>query len=107
MPLKRWQSLDFFSLPREDVAHLQVASTWKGQLIELHEQVQLQAWCDLEYFYFLVDAPFSDDPPPPKPPVERGLSTSDLWNYEVVELFVAGAPNASGQQPYLEIECSP
>lgn len=45
-----------------------------------------------------VDAPFFADPPPPAPPGP----TERLWEYEVVELFVAG-PGSD----YLELEFGP
>ena len=49
-----------------------------------------------------VSAPFHDDPPPPGEPG----STEGLWEYEVVELFVAG-PADDDAVPYTEIELSP
>lgn len=55
-----------------------------------------------------VEAPFYGDPPPPGPPGP----TSELWEYEVVELFVAesidgAASDDSGAVRYLELELSP
>lgn len=45
-----------------------------------------------------VDAPFVGDPPPPAPPGP----TQQLWEHEVVELFVQGPQGA-----YTEIELGP
>lgn len=44
-----------------------------------------------------VSAPFHDDPRPPGPPGP----VDQLWNYEVVELFLVGA------RSYLEVELNP
>ena len=50
-----------------------------------------------------VDAPFHDDLPPPGPPGP----TEKLWEHEVVEIFVAGAPDEDGVVEYVEIELGP
>ncbi len=47
-----------------------------------------------------VDAPFHGDPAPPGAPGP----TPGLWEYEVVEVFIAGGERA---ESYLEVEMSP
>ncbi len=50
-----------------------------------------------------IDAPFHNDPAPDHPPG----SVDGLWNFEVVELFIAGPPQRDGAIPYLEVELGP
>lgn len=51
----------------------------------------------------VVDAPSHGDPPPPGKPGP----TPGLWNYEVVEVFLAESSDSSETVRYLEIELSP
>lgn len=80
-----------------------IASTWDGDSIPSDERatvtLEFALGGDLRVF---VHAPLHGDPPPPGPPGP----TPGLWEYEVVELFVAeSAPDDSVR--YLEIELSP
>lgn len=61
--------------------------------------------------YLRLEAPFYDDPQPPGPVGP----TPELWNHEVVELFLVGSAPDSGIEgtsaddrvPYCELEMSP
>ncbi len=50
-----------------------------------------------------VDARYHGDLPPDTPPG----TTDGLWQFEVVEVFLAGAPGADGSVAYTEIELGP
>jgi hypothetical protein len=50
-----------------------------------------------------VDAPFHGDPAPPA----RPGPCDRLWEFEVVEVFLAGASSPGAPQPYTEVELSP
>src|SRR5690349_13129517 len=50
-----------------------------------------------------VDAPFHGDPAPPA----RPGPCDRLWEFEVVELFLAGAASDGSPVPYTEVELSP
>lgn len=58
-------------------------------------QLQLLTSGDLRVDF---DAPFHNDPPPPSAP---GI-TPQLWNFEVIELFISGQ-----HEHYLELEFGP
>ena len=95
--------------PRQDMKScvtLLVALTWNGEPIPDEERVELTL-CRLdEAIEIRVDAPYHGDPAPPGP---EG-SFDGLWDFEVVELFIAGEPTAQtseGEVPYTEIELSP
>jgi len=53
-----------------------------------------------------IDAPFFHDPAPPATTGDP-RSYDELWNYEVVELFVGPRGDAPGAFPYLELEFGP
>jgi hypothetical protein len=80
---------------------LRVDRAWSGEPLapEHHAELRLAAGDGL---LLTVDAPFHGDPPPPGPPG----STPELWEHEVVELFVAGEGPAD-EVEYLEVELSP
>lgn len=88
---------------RGEILELLVASTWDGQAVEPGEVATLRlASTPRGGLELTVDAPFHDDPAPPGAPG----STPGLWDYEVVELFIAEA-EPIGPVRYLEIELSP
>ncbi len=71
-----------------------VACTWDGQPVGPDERVEVTLWTAPGALHVEVDAPFHDDPPPPP--------GADLWNHEVVEVFLLGR-----DERYLEIELGP
>jgi len=90
------------ALPRSFPVHLEVGYTWDGTPVGEGETVHLGLRSEGEHLVLAVVAPFHGDPPPPGPPG----STPELWEHEVVELFLAGAGTAASV-PYLEVELSP
>ena len=77
---------------------LKIAQTWDGQAIEPDHAITLVLEVDGDELQVEVDAPLHGDPPPEAPPGP----TDQLWNYEVVELFIAGQDGT-----YTEIELGP
>lgn len=78
---------------------LRIAQTWDGQPIPDEQVATVRISADGDSALIVaVDAPFSNDPPPPGAPGPLW----GLWDYEVVELFVLGA-----DERYTEIELSP
>jgi len=82
---------------------LRIASLWDGAPARADEAVEVRLSDDGDRVRIDVDAPYHGDPPPPGPPG----ATFGLWEYEVVEVFVAGPPDAEGRVPYTEIEVGP
>ncbi len=84
-----------------------IASTWDGHDIDPGEQAQIVLHWDQDSLYIQVDAPFHNDPSPPGP----ARSTDRLWDFEVVETFIANALEATrplhAEIRYTEIELSP
>jgi hypothetical protein len=83
--------------------NLIIDKTWDGCGLDPHETTHLYLECQSEHWIVRVDAPWNGDPPPPGLPGH----TAGLWQYEVVEFFVAGTADANGDIPYLEVELSP
>lgn len=85
-------------------ARLVVGRTWEGRELpsKLHRRVDLTRRAGGAVDLALV-APYCGDPPPPGPPGP----TDRLWEHEVVELFLVGAPAAGAPIPYTELELSP
>lgn len=79
------------------LARLQIAQSWNGSPVAAAEQVQLEL--ELRPNGLLIDfwAPHYGDPLPAPP----AGSTPELWEYEVVEVFVAHG------ERYTEIELGP
>jgi len=77
---------------------LTIDKTWDGQPISNGESIRMNIHVVEEHLVIDLAAPFHDDSPPEGPPGP----TPGLWEYEVVELFIAGP----GEQ-YLEIELGP
>lgn len=74
-----------------------IASTWDGAPLPVTQQAHLTVKLDTHFLTLTVDAPFYQDPPPP----QAAGPCPELWEYEVVELFIA-----NGLQ-YTEIELAP
>ena len=84
---------------RADVAlELIIDRTWDGIPLESDAHTLLTIDRHPQGLRVSVNAPFYDDPPPDALPG----STWALWNYEVVELFIAGP-----DETYIEIELGP
>jgi len=85
--------------PKEPVVQLRcvVDSTWDGDPLGIDERVEVQIELGSAGAKIEIDAPYHGDPSPP----DRG-STPQLWDYEVVELFLLGA-----EEHYLELEFGP
>ena len=77
---------------------MQIKGLWNGAPVTNEHQIEVQVEPGPEVWRLTVDAPFYGDPPP------RALAgaTWGLWDYEVVEWFIAGP----GEE-YLEIELGP
>lgn len=86
---------------------LVIAQTWDGQPVDSDEQVTLDlSAADGDRLHIRVRAPFHGDPAP----AGRPGPTIGLWEHEVVELFVLGAPpDAPPDAPpvYTELEVGP
>jgi len=79
---------------------LVIARRWSGEAVAPHARVALAITGD--WLEVRVDARLVGDPAPAGPP--RALV--GLWEHEVVELFVAGAPHDDAA-PYVELELGP
>ncbi len=79
-----------------------IARTWQGDALPAAERARLELAGHEAGLAVTVEAPFYGDPPPPA----RPGPTDRLWEFEVVELFVAG-PGARSEMAYTEIELSP
>ena len=84
-------------------ARLDIGRTWDGQLLAASEKAAITLKIEPDAIHLDIDAPFHDDPAPSTSPG----SVDGLWNYEVVELFIAGPPQLDGRIPYLEVELGP
>ena len=87
---------------REPMQRLCIRTTWNGIELDAEEH----AWVDVERgptgLCVAIEAPFYGDAPPQAP----AGSTPGLWEFEVVELFVAGE-DRSKTSSYLELEVGP
>jgi len=77
---------------------LNIDRLWHGEEALSSERVEVAFTLAGPSLHVTVDASFHGDPAPPAPPGR----TDGLWNYEVVELFLA---NEAGH--YLELEFGP
>ncbi len=75
-----------------------IERTWDDHQARPGEVARVGLACTPEALLIAVDAPFHADPPPPGAPGR----TDELWNYEVVEVFLLGAGHR-----YLELEVAP
>ena len=81
-------------------AGLVIGKSWSGAAVDADLQASIDLSWDDRRLQLAVEAPFWSDPPPSGPPE----STEGLWNFEVVELFLAADDDATR---YLEIELGP
>lgn len=77
---------------------LPIERTWRGELLPRSHRARIEAALEGDALVVRFSAPYFDDPEPREP---RGV-LDGLWDYEVIELFVAG-PGSE----YLEIELGP
>lgn len=88
--------------PERPAQVLSIDRTWDGAPLPTREVATVEVLLDGGDLVVRVDAPFHDDPPPPRQPGP----TPGLWEFEVIELFIAG-PGSDERVPYLEIEMAP
>lgn len=86
-------------------ASLDISRTWEGRPLATEECTRVRLRSSPTDLWIQVDAPFYGDPPPPAPPG----ATDQLWNFEVVEVFLVEAASLEGGRVprYAEIELSP
>lgn len=78
---------------------LRIDAWWDGRPAHRVHHIEVQ-WIERDaHIELRVDAPHYGDPTPPQIPMGP---TDELWNFEVVEVFVAGPDDR-----YTEIELSP
>jgi len=82
----------------ETPLRLVVASTWDGEPLPADGQARIDVVRDGALLTASIDAPFAGDPPPP----HAAGSTWELWEHEVVELFLV-----SSDERYVELEWGP
>lgn len=82
---------------------LQIGHTWDGQPVPAAERATVRLRAEGSGVRVAVEAPFFGDAPPPASPGP----CDRLWQFEVVEVFLAGAADARGRVPYTEVELSP
>lgn len=92
--------------PLSEAVSLGIAHTWDGAPVGPEEAARAEI-CRVtaaggEGLLLRVEAPFHGDPPPEAAPGP----TPELWEHEVVEVFLAG-PGDPETVPYLEVELSP
>ena len=79
---------------------LAVAKTWDGRpLPALEVATVVLTAADDGGVDVAINAPFYNDPTPPLPPGR----TPGLWEWEVVEVFIAS--HGGGDCPYVEVGC--
>ena len=89
--------------PPTRTTHLTIAHSWDGTPIAKHKQFTLELNLTQEAMEIRFEGPANGDPPPPGP----AAATMGLWEYEVVELFVAEAGGDDQSVRYTELEFSP
>lgn len=78
-----------------------IGHSWDGiELAEQDKAVVAVNWLNNGDLSISIDAPFANDPAPNC----ANTACWELWNFEVVELFLVGAGDPA---PYTEIEISP
>jgi hypothetical protein len=82
---------------------LEIGQTWDGHPVDSSERASILVRGTGDGLTVEVTAPFHGDPAPPGPPGP----CDDLWEHEVVELFLVGTATPGQPVPYLEIELSP
>lgn len=77
--------------------HFIINNTWDGVFLPVEQQAKVSVrWLLNGDLNIHIDSPFSNDPKP--------KCYKELWNYEVIELFIAGVGEPVS---YTEIEISP
>ena len=83
---------------------LEIASDWRGTALCDEDVATVDVSLNRDRTVVAIDAPYRADPPPPGAPGP----TEGLWEYEVVELFLAADDGTRGaDHRYTEIEVSP
>jgi len=82
---------------------LTIGQLWNGDAAREDERVRVRLRRAPDSLRIIVAAPLHGDPPPPAAPGP----TEQLWEHEVVEIFIATAAVADEARPYTEIELSP
>ena len=82
---------------------LTISHLWNGELAPASERARVRLRDGGSTLHIAVAAPLHGDPPPPGPPGPM----DQLWEHEVVEVFIASASGPDGARPYTEIELSP
>jgi len=77
---------------------LTIDRTWDGEAAPKEEHATLTLRATADHLEISVSSPYFGDPQPDRP----AGPTWSLWEYEVVELFIAGP-----QDDYVEIELGP
>lgn len=88
-------------LKAEQMTEFVIGHSWDGVALAERDQARVEVhWLENGDLSIGLDAPFADDPKP------SCLKTAcwELWNFEVVELFLVGGGEPA---PYTEIEISP
>lgn len=102
VPIKTRHKISSFKTAsyRSNMIQLNIATTWDNQTIPDSQQVKLKLSRDgtASAVRLDIEAPFYNDPAPSAPVG----SLMQLWDYEVVELFLLGSENR-----YLEVEFGP
>eukprot|EP00397_Hematodinium_sp_SG-2012_P051154 GEMP01059797.1.p1 GENE.GEMP01059797.1~~GEMP01059797.1.p1 ORF type:complete len:205 (+),score=36.45 GEMP01059797.1:22-615(+) len=81
---------------------LSIDRTWDNQPVSAAERVDMSLqWTKDKGLHIQFTAPFNGDTPPPNKAAPQ--STWELWNYEVVELFIVNRRT----NHYTEVEISP
>ncbi len=80
-----------------------MTTTWNGTPVDVAEQTYLEIEHRPAGVLLDFTTPFYNDPPPPLLPEADIVSTPELWNYEVVELFIKHAHS----EQYTEMELGP
>jgi len=84
---------------REGEQLLRIGTDWRGVGLDSDEIATVGVSIDTQRLTLSIDSPYAGDPRPPGAPGP----TEGLWEYEVVELFLANRDS----ERYLEIEVSP
>ncbi len=85
---------------------LEIAQTWDGVVVGPDERARVTLTASDAGLEIAVDAPYHGDPAPPA----RPGPCDRLWQFEVVEVFLAGRAEPGDplqRVPYTEIELSP
>lgn len=82
---------------------LTISHLWNGEPAPASEHARVRLRDAGSTLHIAVAAPLHGDPAPPGLPGP----VDQLWEHEVVEVFIASASGPDGARPYTEIELSP